>query len=139
MRLPLTWLHEYTTPDLPVRDLATRLAMTGTEVDRIHLHGVPDTANFVVGRVLSAEQHPDADRLKVCMVDVGDGDGEPQQIVCGAPNVAAGQTVGVARPRGRSGHRPHGSAPVGDHTLTSCPGGACCRVTVGAGRRTGSG
>ncbi len=46
--------------------------------------------------MLSAEQHPDADRLKVCMVDVGDG--EPQQIVCGAPNVAAGQTVGVARP-----------------------------------------
>ena len=96
MRLPLTWLHEYTTPDLPVRDLATRLAMTGTEVDRVHVHGVPDVANFVVGRVLSAEQHPDADRLKVCMVDVGDG--EPQQIVCGAPNVAAGQTVGVARP-----------------------------------------
>ncbi len=96
MRLPLTWLHEYTTPDLSVRDLATRLAMTGTEVDRVHLHGVPDVANFVVGHVLSAEQHPDADRLKVCMVDVGDG--EPQQIVCGAPNVAAGQTVGVARP-----------------------------------------
>ena len=96
MRLPLKWLHEYTTPDLPVRDLATRLAMTGTEVDRIHVHGVPDIANFVVGRVLSAEQHPDADRLKVCMVDVGDQ--EPQQIVCGAPNVAAGQTVGVARP-----------------------------------------
>ena len=61
MRLPLTWLHEYTTPDMPVRDLATRLAMTGTEVDRIHLHGVVDVEHFVVGRVLSAEQHPDAD------------------------------------------------------------------------------
>ena len=96
MRLPLSWLHEYVTPDLSVRDLATRLAMTGTEVDRVHVHGVPDTANFVVGRVLTAEQHPDADRLKVCTVDVGEG--EPQQIVCGAPNVAAGQTVGVARP-----------------------------------------
>ena len=96
MRVPLTWLHEYVTPDLSVRDLATRLAMTGTEVDRVHVHGVPDIANFVVGRVLTAEQHPDADRLKVCPVDVGEG--EPQQIVCGAPNVAAGQTVGVARP-----------------------------------------
>jgi phenylalanyl-tRNA synthetase beta chain len=81
---------------MPVRDLATRLAMTGTEVDRVHVHGVPDPSGFVVGRVLSAEQHPDADRLSVCMVDVGEG--EPQQIVCGAPNVAAGQTVGVARP-----------------------------------------
>jgi len=96
VRLPLSWLHEYVTPDLSVRDLATRLAMTGTEVDRVHVHGVPDTANFVIGRVLTAEQHPDADRLKVCTVDVGEG--EPQQIVCGAPNVAAGQTVGVARP-----------------------------------------
>ncbi len=96
MRLPLSWLHEYVTPDLSVRDLATRLAMTGTEVDRVHVHGVPDTANFVIGRVLTAEQHPDADRLKVCTVDVGAD--EAQQIVCGAPNVAAGQTVGVARP-----------------------------------------
>lgn len=96
MRLPLSWLHEYTRPDLAVGDLATRLAMTGTEVDRVHVHGVPDPGGFVVGRVLSAERHPDADRLSVCMVDVGEG--EPQQIVCGAPNVAAGQTVGVARP-----------------------------------------
>ncbi len=97
MRLPLSWLHEYIRPDLDVRALATRLAMTGTEVDRVHAHGVGGGgANFVVGHVLSAEQHPDADRLRVCSVDVGDG--EPQQIVCGAPNVAAGQTVAVARP-----------------------------------------
>ena len=50
----------------------------------------------MVGRVLSAEQHPNADRLRVCQVD--DGSGEPRTIVCGAPNVAAGQTVAVARP-----------------------------------------
>ncbi len=97
MRLPLSWLHEYVRPDLGVRELATRLAMTGTEVDRIHEHGVGSGGdNFVVGHVISAEQHPDADRLRVCSVDVGAG--EPQQIVCGAPNVAAGQTVAVARP-----------------------------------------
>jgi phenylalanyl-tRNA synthetase beta chain len=97
MLLPLSWLHDHIRPDLPVRDLASRLAMTGTEVDRIAHHGVgAGGAQFVVGRVLSAEQHPDADRLRVCSVDVGAG--EPQTIVCGAPNVAAGQTVAVARP-----------------------------------------
>ena len=51
---------------------------------------------FVVGHVLSAEKHPDADRLKVCTVDLGEA--QPATIVCGAPNVAAGQTVAVARP-----------------------------------------
>ena len=70
--------------------------MTGTKVERIHRHGVGALEHFVVGKVLEAERHPDADRLTVCRVDVGDG--EPAQIVCGAPNVAAGQTVAVARP-----------------------------------------
>ena len=96
MKVPVEWLHEYCAPDLPVGELAERLAMTGTEVDRIEHHGVSALEHFVVGRVLSAEQHPDADRLKVCVVDVGGG--ERSQIVCGAPNVAAGQVVGVARP-----------------------------------------
>ena len=62
----------------------------------IEHHGVGALDRFVVGRVLEADQHPNADRLSVCRVDVGDGD--PAQIVCGAPNVAAGQTVAVARP-----------------------------------------
>jgi len=96
MRVPVEWLEEYCRPDLPVEQLATRLAMTGTEVDRIDHHGVGALDRFVVGRVLSAQQHPDADRLTVCEVDVGDG--APAQIVCGAPNVAAGQLVAVARP-----------------------------------------
>ncbi len=96
MRLPLSWLHDHVVPDLDVRALATRLAMTGTEVDRIHHHGVDGLEHFVVGKVLTREQHPDADRLSVCIVDVGDG--EPSQIVCGAPNVAAGQTVAVGKP-----------------------------------------
>ena len=74
-----------------------RLTMTGTKVEAIHHHGVPSAEHFVLGRVLSAEQHPDADRLRVCSVELGLPDG-PATIVCGAPNVAAGQTVAVARP-----------------------------------------
>jgi phenylalanyl-tRNA synthetase beta chain len=96
MRLPLFWLHDYCDPGLPADELATRLALTGTEVDRVHKHGVAALEHFRVGRVLSAERHPDADRLTVCMVETGDG--EPSQIVCGAPNVAAGQIVAVAAP-----------------------------------------
>jgi phenylalanyl-tRNA synthetase beta chain len=98
MRVPLDWLREYCAPDLDVRGVEERLTMTGTKVEAIHHHGVSAPERFVVGRVLAAEQHPDADRLRVCQVDLGeDGEG-PASIVCGAPNVAAGQTVAVARP-----------------------------------------
>ena len=98
MKVPLPWLREYCDPDLDVRAIEERLTMTGTKVEAIHHHGVPATDGFVVGRVLSAEQHPDADRLKVCSVQLDGDGGEPVSIVCGAPNVAAGQTVAVARP-----------------------------------------
>ena len=96
MKVPLSWLHEYVRPDLDAAALAERLALTGTEVERVVHHGVPSVEHFTVGKVVSAVQHPDADRLRVCMVDLG-GE-EPSQIVCGAPNVAAGQTVAVAQP-----------------------------------------
>ena len=96
MRVPIDWLSEYVEVDLTPVELAERLAMTGTEVARVLHHGPLSADNFVVGRVLSAEQHPDADRLRVCSVDSGDG--EPRTIVCGAPNVAAGQTVAVELP-----------------------------------------
>jgi len=96
MKVPLSWLHEYVKPDLDAAALAERLALTGTEVERVVRHGVPSVEGFVVGKVLTAEQHPDADRLRVCRVDLGGA--EPAQIVCGAPNVAAGQTVAVAQP-----------------------------------------
>ena len=95
MRVPLTWLREYCDPDLDAAGIADRLDLTGTELERIEHVGVGDTSGFVVGKVLSAEQHPDADRLKVCEVDDGHGQ---RTIVCGAPNVAAGQTVAVALP-----------------------------------------
>jgi len=98
MRVPLPWLREYCDPALDVHQIEERLTMTGTKVEAIHHYGVPAVEGFVVGRVLSAEQHPDADRLKVCSVDIGAEDEQPATIVCGAPNVAAGQTVAVARP-----------------------------------------
>lgn len=96
MRTPYAWLREYCDPGLTAVEIAERLDLTGTELERIEQVGVPSADNFVVGKVLAAEQHPDADRLKVCQVDVGAGD--PSTIVCGAPNVAAGQTVPVALP-----------------------------------------
>jgi len=96
MRVPLEWLSEYCDPGLAARDLAERLAMTGTEVDRIHHHGVSELDAFVVGRVMETVEHPDADRLTVCRVRIADG--VETQIVCGAPNVAAGQMVAIARP-----------------------------------------
>jgi phenylalanyl-tRNA synthetase beta chain len=91
----MTWLREYCDPDWVPQHLAERLAMTGTEVERVALAGAPSGDNFVLGRVLEVEQHPDADRLSVCTVDTGDGE---RTIVCGAPNVAAGQLVAVALP-----------------------------------------
>ena len=96
MRVPMSWLREYCSPELDTFALAERLAMTGTEVERVETHGVSGLEHFVVGKVLEAHRHPDADRLSVCQVDTGDG--EPSQIVCGAPNVAAGQTVAVGKP-----------------------------------------
>ena len=54
MRLPLLWLHDYCDPGLEPFDLAAKLALTGTEVDRVHTHGVTALEHFVVGKVLSA-------------------------------------------------------------------------------------
>src|SRR5205814_8254475 len=96
MKVPLSWLRSYCDPGLSLEELGDRLASIGLQPERIGHVGVGDTSAFVVWRVLSCEKHPDADRLSVCVVD--DGSGEERQIVCGAPNVASGQTVAVARP-----------------------------------------
>src|SRR5215208_4137551 len=96
MRVPVAWLRAYCDPGMPAEAIAYTLTMAGIKVERLHRVGVGDPAEFVVGKVLTAERHPDADRLTVCSVDIGAGD--PSTIVCGAPNVAAGQTVAVARP-----------------------------------------
>jgi len=95
MRVPFGWLTEYCDPGLGPEEVAELLSMRAVEVERVSRVGPPSTEGFVVGRVLSAEQHPSADRLRVCEVDTGDGE---RTIVCGAPNVAAGQAVAVALP-----------------------------------------
>jgi len=96
MRVPYSWLREYCDPGIGAPELAERLAMTGTEVERVGTVGPSVAEGFVIGRVVGCERHPNADRLSVCTVDTGEG--EARTIVCGAPNVAAGQTVPVALP-----------------------------------------
>lgn len=96
MKLSYNWIKAYVDFDWEPQELADRLTMTGLEVEGMHsFESVPGgLKGVVVGHVLSAEQHPNADRLRVCKVDVGAE--EPLDIVCGAPNVAAGQKVPVA-------------------------------------------
>jgi phenylalanyl-tRNA synthetase beta chain len=96
MRAPVEWLSQYCGGGLSTAELEERLTMTGTKVEAVHHHGPGPRERFVVGRVLETRPHPDADRLTVCIVDVGGG--EQSQIVCGAPNVAQGQTVAIAAP-----------------------------------------
>lgn len=95
MRVPYGWMAEYCDPGLEPEVLAERLAMTGTEVERVVTSGPASAEGFVIGLVKAVEEHPGADRLRVCKVDVGD---EVRSIVCGAPNVAADQAVVVALP-----------------------------------------
>jgi phenylalanyl-tRNA synthetase beta chain len=96
MRVPLRWLRSYCDPALSAEEIADALTMAGDKLERLLRTGVGDASAFYTGRVLESERHPDADRLTVCRVDIGRA--EPQTIVCGAPNVAAGQTVAVALP-----------------------------------------
>ncbi|MGI8802826.1 MAG: phenylalanine--tRNA ligase subunit beta [Solirubrobacteraceae bacterium] len=96
MLVPVALLRSFSDPPLSTEELAARLTMTGTKDERVFHHGVSVPAGYVVGHVLEAAPHPNADRLRVCTVDIGEA--EPATIVCGAPNVAAGQTVAVARP-----------------------------------------
>ena len=96
MLVPLEWLRLYCDPQLGTEELASLLTLHGVKTERWFRYGVPAREHYVVGRVLEAVQHPNADRLRVCTVELGDA--QPATIVCGAPNVAAGQTVAVARP-----------------------------------------
>ena len=97
MRISYNWLKQFIKTDLKSEEIADILTDLGLEVEGVDkyeslkggLQGV------VIGHVLTCEKHPDADKLKITTVDLGDGNA-PVQIVCGAPNVAAGQKVPVA-------------------------------------------
>src|SRR3977135_2207415 len=88
MKFTLSWLKEHLDTDEPVEKLADKLTMIGLEVESLD-DKAKALSSFSIARVISAEQHPNADRLRVCMVDTGDG-GAPVQVVCGAPNARAG-------------------------------------------------
>jgi len=93
MLISLSWLRHYVEIPVDTQTFVDELTMLGLNVERVTASGL-DNDDVVVGRVLEAGQHPDADRLTVCRVDVGAP--EALEIVCGAPNVAAGQHVLVA-------------------------------------------
>lgn len=93
MNISLTWLSDYVAHGLAPDALAERLTMSGLEVEDVETTG-PRLDGVVVGHVLDVQAHPNADRLRICNVDLGVD--EPVQIVCGAPNVASGQKVPVA-------------------------------------------
>jgi len=95
MQFSEAWLRSLVNPALDTAQLAHAVTMAGLEVEAL-APAAPPFNNVVVAEILSAEKHPDADRLRVCQVDVGEA--SPVTIVCGAPNAAAGLKVPCARP-----------------------------------------
>lgn len=93
MKISENWLRKWVNPAIDSEKLSDQLTMLGLEVDDLSPAAKPFTG-VVVGEVLTVEQHPDADRLRVTTVNIGSG--EPLQIVCGAPNVRAGMKAPVA-------------------------------------------
>src|SRR5215813_6310196 len=96
MKLTFGWLKEHLATDRSLEEVADKLTMIGLEVERIE-DKAKLFAPFVIARVVEAKPHPNADRLRVCMVDTGDG--KPIQVVCGAPNARTGMK-GVFAPPG---------------------------------------
>lgn len=95
MKVPVSWLNEYVdVSDLSVRELADKLTFSGIEVEGIDEIGVVLDDHFVVGEVLTCEAHPNSDHLHICSVSDGT---QTHQIVCGAPNAAAGIKVPLAK------------------------------------------
>jgi len=100
MRVPFSWIKEYVDWRGTVDELAELLTMSGTEVEGIDWVGAPagpeNLSRFVVGKVLTRDKHPNADKLSLCTVEVGEAHGGVRQIVCGADNFQAGDTVAVS-------------------------------------------
>jgi phenylalanyl-tRNA synthetase beta chain len=120
MLAPLSWLREYVTVSASAQVIARRLDISSLEVHRVIDAGVPDLDGnldrFLVGKVLEVASHPNADRLRVCQVDVGESDA--RQIVCGAWNFEAGATVAVALP---GAQLPVLDAPLDERELRGQP------------------
>ncbi|MBI4310473.1 MAG: phenylalanine--tRNA ligase subunit beta [Chloroflexi bacterium] len=103
MKVPLSWLKSYVPIEMPPKELAHRLTMAGLETTGVEVIGA-EWENIVVGHVLEVARHPNADRLRLATVDLG---GEKLTVVCGAPNVAAGQRIAFAKV---------GATPIDAHT-----------------------
>ena len=100
MKVPYSWLAEWVELPADARELASRLTMSGFEVESLEPAAAP-FSGVLVAEVIAAERHPQADKLQVCQVSIGRG--EPLQIVCGASNARAGlksalATVGARLP-----------------------------------------
>ena len=93
MKTSVEWLKEYTNVDVTTKDLADILTMTGTKVETIEEKG-KEIQNVVVGKILTIEKHPDADKLVVTKVDIGE---DIVQIVTGAKNIKVGDIIPVAK------------------------------------------
>src|SRR3546814_719424 len=106
MQFPESWLRTLVNPDIDSNALSHRLTMAGLEVEEAN-PAAPPVSAIVVARITAIEPHPNADKLRVCQVD--DGSGAMLQIVCGAPNAAAGIKVPLAR----VGARLPGGAAIG--------------------------
>jgi len=96
VKFTLAWLKEHLDTDAPLAAVVEKLTMIGLEVENVE-DKAKAFAPFTIARVVKCEQHPNADRLRVCMVDTGTGD--PVQVVCGAPNARTGMK-GVFSPPG---------------------------------------
>lgn len=97
MLVPLSWLKEYVTIDIPVAELAAKLTASGSSVERVYTIG-EGLDDLIVAKAVAVAKHPNADRLKVAQVDTGS---DVVEVVCGAPNLEAGQHVVFARPGAR--------------------------------------
>lgn len=93
MKIPYGWLAEWVPVPWPARELGARLTMAGFELESLE-RAAPEFSNVIVAEILSAEPHPQADKLQVCRVSTGSG--AVLQIVCGAPNARAGLKSALA-------------------------------------------
>ena len=111
MQFPESWLRSFCNPPITTAELADLLTMAGLEVEDLR-PAAPPFSRVVVGEIVEAEQHPNADRLRVCRVDAGPHSRDGLlQIVCGAPNARVGIKVPLALVGAESGSRPSSGWP----------------------------